>query len=290
MRSRACVLACLFVAALTTAFPGAAQGPLIEVEAAGLAKIGGWLIRTLGAYAVDKGMDVLVDKALGRDNEAKLQEIERRLKRQVDAKNAENRKQIEAELGVARQELVILRFLMERRPTKQQIEKYQAELDSDLKLIHMTLAEHERKLADHDQKLAEQGKLIEDQGREIDDLKHQIHQPQPSSPPAPLPQLPPSQPGGGATFPGNPIHPGATLTIEVRGKDNLIRLREATHPVAMGIFRFSRNGGQAAYFLPPGTRAIVELFGPNNRISMSARLAQQVQILNHGFYYQPLVY
>ena len=58
----------------------------------------------------------------------------------------------------------------------------------------------------------------------------------------------------------------------------------------MGTFSFTKNGSQAAYFLPPGTRAVVELFGPNNRISMSAHLAQQVQILNHGFYYQPLVY
>ena len=287
MRSKACVLICLFVATLAAAFPGAAQGPLIEVEAAGLARIGGWLIKTLGAYALDKSLDFVVDKALGRDNESKLQEIENRLKRQADDKNAENRKQVQAELAVARQELEILRCLLQRRPTKQEIEKYQADLNSDLKLIHVTLAEHERKLADHDQKLAEQGKLIEDQGREIDDLKHRMHPAQPLSPPPPQR---PSSPGGGTTFPVTPSHPGATLTVEVRGRDNLIRLREATHPVAMGTFRFSKNGGQAAYFLPPGTRAVIELFGPNNRISMSSRLAQQVQILNHGFYYQPLVY
>jgi hypothetical protein len=284
MRSRACLLACLLVAALATAFPGAAQGPLIEVEAVGLARIGGWLIKTLGAYALDKGLDFVFDKATGRDNQTKLQEIESRLKRQANDKNAETRKQVQAELAVARRELEILRCLLQRRPTRQEVEKYQATLNSDLKLIHMTLAEHERKLADHDQKLAEQGKLIEEQGQEIDDLKRQMHQARPSPPHPPLP------PPDGTTFPGAPIRPGATLTIQVRGTDNLIRLREATHPVMMGTFSFTKSGGQAAYFLPRGTRAVVELFGPNNRISMSARLAQQVQILSHGYYYQPLVY
>ncbi len=290
MKPRAYALICLLAAALTAAFPSVAQGPLIPAEAEGLAQIGGWLIKTLGAYAVDKAADWVVEKTLGQSNETKLQEIERQLKRQLDDKNVENRKQVQAELAVARQELEILRCLLQRRPTKNEIEKYQAQLNSDLKLIHVTLAEHERKLADHDQKLAEQGKLIEDQGREIDDLKHQIHQPQPSSPPPPQRPLPP---GGGTSFPVTPSRPGSTsgiLTIEVRGRDNLIRLREATHQVAMGTFSFTKNGSQAAYFLPPGTRAVIELFGPNNRISMPARMAQQVQILNHGFYYQPLVY
>ncbi len=279
MRSRACVLICLLAIAVTAAFPSLAQGPLLGIEAEGLAEIGGWLFSTLTSYGITKAVDPYVDKILGRDNEKKLQEMESRLKRRLDDKNAADRKQVEDELKVARKELEILRSLMEGRPTKTQVTKYRAELDSDLKLIRETLAEHERRLAEHDQKLAEQGKIIEDQGRELDGLKTRMDQLQPPMPPIREP-VPPRNYGPA----------GATLTIQVRGKDNLIRLREATHPVMMGTFSFSRNGANAAYFLPRQARAIVELFGPNNRISMPAQIAQQVQILSHGFYYQKLVY
>ena len=45
--------------------------------------------------------------------------------------------------------------------------------------------------------------------------------------------------------------------IEVRGRGNLIRLREATHPVVMGTFRLTRPDGQGDYFLPADALAIV---------------------------------
>jgi hypothetical protein len=271
--------------AISVAFPAFAQGPLIGIEAEGLVEIGGWLAEWLGAYSLGKTVDPYIDKILGRDNEKKLQAMESRLQHQLDQGTA-NRKQAETELAVTKKELQILQQAMAGRTSQKQAAKYREELASDLKVIRATLAAHERKLADHERRLAEQGKVIEDQGKiiegqghELDVLKKRFDQDQPTAPPRREPAYPK---GYGST--------GATLTIEVRGSDNLIRLREATHPVLMGAFSFSRDHSKAEYFLPREAHAVIELFGPNNRIYMSASLARQVQILSHGFYYQTLAY
>jgi len=242
------------------------------------------LLSTLGGYSVGKVIDPIVDKVLGRDNEKKIQAVERHLQAQVD-KGTANQKQVEEQLAVARRELEIIRQLLAGKTTQTQVAKYRAELSSDMKMIRKMVEEHERRLAEHDRLLAEQGKLIEDQGLELKDLRQRLDHQQPWSPPGA-----PAPPRSGPPPVGPPSSSAAGLKIEVRGEANLIRLREATHPVLMGKFRFSGSRSQAAYFLPPQTHVVVELFAPDNRISMPAQLANQVQIVSHGWHYETLVY
>jgi hypothetical protein len=270
---------------ISVAFPVSAQGPLIGIEAEGLMEVGSWLAEWLGAYSLGKTVDPYIDKILGRDNEKKLQAMENRLQSQLN-KGTVDRKQVETELAVAKKELQILRQAMAGLTSQKQAAKYREDLTSDLKVIRATLAEHERRLAEHERILAEQGKvienqgkIIEDQGHELDALKKHFDQDQPATPPRREP-----------AYPRGYRPTGATLTLEVRGSGNLIRLREAMHPVLMGTFSFTRDRSKAEYFLPREAHAVIELFGPNNRIYMSANLARQLQILSHGFYYQTLIY
>jgi len=273
----------LLVAAIgSMAPPVAGQGPLIPVEAEALGAVGSWLLKTIGGYAITKAIDPFVDKVLGRDNEKKIKAIEQRLQAQLNQGTA-NRAQVEEELAVARRELKILRQLMAGQTTQVQLEQYRQELATDMKTIQRTLVDHERRLADQERLLAAQGKILEQQGLELQNLKR--HQQQPWSPR----EAPTSRPSGPVPL-GHPYSSAADLKIEVKGQANYIRLREATHPVKMGRFQFSRSRSQAAYFLPPSTRAVVELFAPDNRISMPAGLANQVQIISHGWHYETLIY
>jgi hypothetical protein len=249
---------------------------LIVPEAEALGAIATWLAGSIASYlggkVVDPVVEPVIDKILGRDKEKKLREIEARLQNQI-GQSAANRQSVEKQLVVVKSELKIVHELIASKPSIKQLKHDQAELASDLETIRSTLAEHEKRLDQHDRDLAEQGKLIEKQGHELDDLRQRIDRPK--DPPA---------------GPARPLQPGASLRIEVRGEANLIRLREATHPVLVGSFKLSRNGASAAYFLPPETRAIIEIFAAGNRISIPARLAQRVQILDHGWRYEKLIY
>lgn len=274
MRSRR-AFGCLFSLTIwLVPFPASAQGPLIVPEAEALGAIGSWLAGSIEGYlsgqAIDLAIGPVIDKMLGRDKEKKLREIETRLQNQID-RNTSDRKNVEKELSVAKSELRILHRLIASSPNIEQLARDRKELASDLETIRSTLAEHEKRLDQHDRLLAEQGKLIERQGQELEDLKQHA----PKSP---------------ARSPAEPLRVGADLRIEVRGTANLIRLREATHPVLVGNFKLSRNGVAAAYFLPLECHAVVEIFAPGNRISIPALLAQRVQILDHGFQYEKLVY
>jgi hypothetical protein len=283
MKSRR-ALSCLLVMAITAApSPVMAQGPLVVPEAEVLWGIGTWLV----SYITGKAVDPFVDRVLGRDTEKKLQAVAASLKNQID-RGAANGKQLEEQLKVAKDELRMLRQLMAGAPSAKQLEHDRKELASDLKTIRSTLAEHERKLAELDQRAAAQDDKIESQGRKLKEMEQRLgvqQSPSPSQGP-----LSPPAPGESLRPLSIPLQPGATLMIQVKGRANLIRLREATHPVLMGTFRLSRDGMAAAYFLPPAVRAVVELFAPANRISMPARLAHQVQILSHGWYYETLLY
>jgi hypothetical protein len=268
MRSQQVVAGCLLTVAITMApSAGLAQGPATVVEAQVLKKIGSWLISSIASYAAGKALDT----ALGNDNEKQLKAVETRLQAQLD-QGAANRRQIEEQLGVARSELQILRKLMSGIPSRQQLAKDRAKLETDLKTIRSVLDEHEKRLDDQDQHLAENDRRLSELERE-----HRGYQP-------------PTSPGTGpAPSPSSP-QAGGRLKIEVRGRGNLIRLRVATHPVFLGTFRLKRSDGQADYFLPPEALAIVELFAPASRISMPQSLEHQVQILSHGFSYQTQLY
>jgi hypothetical protein len=248
---------------------GLAQGVATIIEAPLLKGIGKWLVSSIVSYAAGKAIDPIVDKALGRDNETKLKAVEARLQAQLD-KGASNRREIEEQLGVARSELQILRKLMSGIPSRQQLAKDRAKLETDLKTIRSVLDEHEKRLDAQDQHLAENDRRLSELERE-----RRGYLPPPSPGQAPSP---------------SPPQAGGRLMIEVRGRGNLIRLREATHAVFMGTFRLTRSDGQADYFLPPEALAIVELFAPASRISMPQRLAHQVQILSHGFSYKTQLY
>ena len=278
MRSRR-AFGCLFILTIwMVPFPATAQGPLIVPEAEALGAIGSWLAGSIESYlggkAIDWAIEPVIDKVLGRDKEKKLREIEARLQNQID-RNTSDRKNVEKELSVAKSELRILHRLIASSPNIEQLARDRKELASDLETIRSTLAEHEKRLDQHDRALAEQGKLIESQGRELEDLKQRVDSPYSKSP---------------VESPAEPRRAGADLRIEVRGTANLIRLREATHPVLVGTFKLSRNGVAAAYFLPQECRAVVEIFAPGNRISIPAGLAQRVQILDHGYQYEKLIY
>jgi hypothetical protein len=280
MKSRR-TLGCLLAMAITMA-PSLvmAQGPLVIPEAEVLWGVGTWL----ASYLAGKAVDPIFDKVLGRDSEKKLQAVKASLENQI-GRGAANRKQLEEQLAVANNELRVLQQFMVGVPSPKQREHDRKELASNLKTIRSTLAEHERKLAEHERKLDEQKEKIESQDRKLIEIERRLSGQQSPSPS----QWPPStvEPSGPLSI---PLQPGATLTIQVKGRANLIRLREATHPVLMGSFRLSRDGMAAAYFLPRTVRAVVELFAPANRISMPARLARQVQILSHGWYYETLLY
>lgn len=281
----------LIMALIVAPWPVASQGILIEPEVEILWSAGKWLATTVGAYLVNRTLDVVFDRPRARETERSLQKAEQILQATLEQGKAD-RKQVEAELAVAHRELHIVRQFMKGTPSKAQLAQYQQELTSDLQLIQKTLEEHERRLDEHDRRLAEQGKIQEDQGREqrdlkrkVDDLAQRLDQ-QPSLRP-PVASLPP---GGRPPGIRPPYSSAAELKIEIKGPENLIRLREATHPVRMGRFSFSRSRGQASYFLLPSTHVVVELFAPNNRIFMPSHLADQVQIISHGWYYQTLVY
>jgi hypothetical protein len=267
MRYRRAV-GCLLVVAITAA-PStvAAQGPLLVPEGKILLVVGSWLLSYLGGKLADK----VIDTIQAKDNEKKLDTVVANLNAHLKVDSA-NKEQIEGQLKVAKDQLRILRQLMAGVPSSKQLAQDRKQLESDLTEVRSLLAEHEKRLGEHDQHFA-------DNDRRLSELERQQRGYQPPLSP-PSPERPPTIPPQG----------GGRLTIEVRGRGNLIRLREATHAVLMGTFRLTRVDGQAEYFLPPAALAIIELFAPASRISMPQRLARQVQILSHGFSYQTQYY
>jgi hypothetical protein len=295
MKSRHALGCLLAMAIMAVPSPTVAQGPLIVPETELLLDTGEvlWTVGTwLANYLAGKAVDPLFDKVFGRDSEKKLQAVKVNLENRI-SQGAANRKQLEDQLATTKDELRMLRQLMAGGPSAKQREHDRKRLAADLKTIRSTLAEHEKKLAEHDKKLAQQNEAIESQGRMLSEMQQLLDLQRPlserHSPPPPRSIGGPSI-GRPSRPSGNPFQSGASLRIQVKGRANLIRLREATHPVAMGIFRLSREHMEAAYFLPPEARAVVELFAPANRISMPARLARQVKILSHGWYYETLLY
>lgn len=260
---------CLLVAAVTIVpSPSLAQGALLPAEGKVLLAVGGWLLSYIGGKVADKVMAL----AEGKENEKKLDTVVATLNDHLKQDSA-NKAQIEGQLKMAKTQLRILRQLMAGVPNPKQLAKDREQLESDLTAIRSMLAEHEKRLDEHDQHLA-------DNDRRLSELERQQRGFQP-------PQAPPAP--GQTPSPRSP-KAGGRLTIEVRGRGNLIRLRIATHPVYMGTFRLTRTDGQADYFLPPEALAVVELFAPASRISMPQSLAHQVQILSHGFSYQTQLY
>jgi hypothetical protein len=288
MRRRGAV-GCLLAVMVTMApLPAAAQGPAIIPEAEALWSLGTWLVDAIASNAVGQAVGEvvrpLINTVLGRDNETKLKAVQIELRKQLDQGTA-NRHEIEQQLRVAKNQLRILRKLMVGVPDAKQLAQDRELLETDLSTIRSILAEHEKRLNQHDEHLANHDQQLADNDRRLTELERQQRgfQPAPASPyPAPNP-VPPGYPQGGPQG-------GRRLMIEVRGRGNLIRLREATHPVVMGTFRLTRPDGQGDYFLPADALAIVELFAPASRISMPHRLAHQVQILSHGFPYQTQLY
>jgi hypothetical protein len=261
----------LTAAVLTASSACLAQGPATVVEAKILERVGNWLVTTLASYAVDKTIDMVVNPLLAKDNEKKIRGVETHLQTQID-QGAPNQGEIRDQLAVAREERRILQKLLSKTPSRKELAKDRAKLESDLTTIRSMLAEHEKRLDEDEQHLA-------DNDRRLSELENEHRGPLPA--PSPAPGKVPSP---------NPPQAGGRLTIEVRGRGNLIRLRVATHPVYLGTFRLKSADGQADYSISPEALAVIELFAPASRISMPQSLVHQVQILSHGFSYQTQLY
>lgn len=271
MRSQRVIGYLLITAVMTASSACLAQGPATVVEAKILERVGTWLVTTLASYAVDKTIDMVVNPLLAKDNEKKIRGVETHLQTQLD-QGAPNQGEIRDQLAVAREERRILQKLLSKTPSRKELAKDRAELEADLTTIRSMLAEHEKRLDEHEQHLADNDRrlsLLESENR------GQLPVPSPVLGQAPSPNSPPA---------------GGRLTIEVRGRGNLIRLRVATHPVYMGTFRLKSADGQADYSIPSEALAVIELFAPASRISMPQSLVHQVQILSHGFSYQTQLY
>jgi hypothetical protein len=247
--------------------PSLAQGPLIPAEGKVLLAVGSWLLGYIGGKVADKAIAL----AQGKDNEKTLDTVVATLNDHLK-QNSADKEQVEGQLKMAKTQLRILRQLMAGVPNPKQLAKDREQLESDLTTIRSMLAEHEKRLDEHDQHLA-------DNDRRLSALEseHRGYASTPSTTP------------GQAPSPNSP-QAGGRLTIEVRGRGNLIRLRVATHPVYMGTFRLKSVDGQADYSIPPEALAVIELFAPASRISMPQSLVHQVQILSHGFSYQTQLY
>jgi hypothetical protein len=272
MKSKPVASGLLIVAITMASFTALAQGPLVPVETKVLVSIGQWLL----GYTGGKALDALGEIAFGKKSESKLEGMVADLQARSRQDTA-NRDQIEAQLKIANAELRVLHQLMNDVPSAKQLKQDRKELATDLKTIRNLLDEHEKRLDAHDKKFDEHDQHLADNDRRLTELERQQRG---SS------ELPGVTPSPSQERP----HSGGRLRIEVRGRGNLIRLREAAHSVFMGTFRLTRSDWHADYSLPPGALAIIELFAPASRISMPQRLAHQVQILSHGFSYQTQLY
>jgi hypothetical protein len=275
MKSKQVASGLLIVAITMASFTALAQGPLVPAETKLLVSIGQWLV----GYAGGKALDAFGEIAFGKKSESKLEGMVADLQARSRQDTA-NRNQIEAQLKIANAELRVLHQLMNDAPSAKQLKQDRKELATDLKTIRNLLDEHEKRLDAHDKKFDEHDLHLADNDRRLTELeRQQLGSPAPS-------ELPGVTPSPSQVRP----HSAGRLRIEVRGRGNLIRLREATHSVFMGTFRLTRSDWHADYSLPPEALAIIELFAPASRISMPQRLAHQVQILSHGFSYQTQLY
>jgi hypothetical protein len=271
--------------AVLLVLPGGASAQVPVPWPVVLRATAGWLLSLVTHLSAGVVLDQLVDAATVQDHEAELTAIQFNLQKALKKSISTNASIAEVKLGLASiaevklglakatSELEILRSLIRKAPTAEDIARFRAKLESEIIELDKIVGKHEKLLQQHGQELRQQRKTLRKQGGEIAELQRRLDQQQ--EPP-----------------PGPP----RSLTVMVEGASNVIRL----HPqrwcevsgsaLASGVVHVSGPEIVVDYCIARGTGAVVELGAPSAWVSMPSSLNDLVEIHDNGWTFQRWVY
>jgi hypothetical protein len=279
---RSCVWVVLLALSLPQAVP--AQGPVTYGRV--LLKVGKWLAEELLGYGVGKG----IDKALGLEHEAQLQQVEANLLREL-RRGAGDTQRLQNELTAAQTQLKMVSVLLRSQPTTSQLESFRRQLASDLDRVLAAQRQHDGrigKLETESHRMAQELEQLREEVRQLSELLRrseeraearrgrEVISPRPEEAPRPWRgQREVSRPEAATG--------GVRLQLEVSCSTSEIFLDEVTgsRQADTGSQAVHRRGHHRFGILE-GTGAVVLITGDHNRIHVPVHLRGRVRILDRG--------